>query len=289
MSERKPEIDCFDESLMLRFGHVFGTMAVRVWKSPAPLATVFCIHNFDGNGGDFDFLARFLWQKRYSVVCPDIVGRGASTYFHDPAMYDMKVYCTCLGALSKFAGARNYFIGNAWGGAVVLYFLATTCIKVEKLLLNDVALSSNAASEAAIKLIAAESERAFDTREAAQAYFTRSWHHSEEFPKELWQYYADNRIRFSDGKFRLAYDPAITRQALQALENSYDLCPLLDKIKTEVLLLYGAGSKNYERDTLADLMRRRSNISCVSDLKGRYRPSLMTYEQALMIAGFLSE
>src|SRR5581483_10129023 len=138
--ERKPEMECFTESLLLRFGDKFGTMAVRVWKPEGSRTSVFCIHGFTGNGGDFEYLAGFLAQKGYTVVCPDLIGRGVSTYFGDPATYTIESYVTCLGALSRYAGESNCFIGTSWGGALVMYFLGMTRLKVEKVVLNDVGL-----------------------------------------------------------------------------------------------------------------------------------------------------
>ena len=280
-------MECFTENLMLRFGDKFGTMAVRVWK-PAPAhATVFCVHGFEGNGGDFDFLANFLMQKGYCVVCPDIVGRGASTYFGDRAMYTIANYFTCLGALSKYAGERNHFVGTSWGGAIILYFLCMTRIKAEKVVLNDVGLRNNPSVDEAIRFIAEDAHRTFDTLEAAHAYVRQTRVYLGEFSEELWPRYLQNKIRFSEGRFRLAYDPACTGQVPELVDAKYDLFPLLEKLEAQILLLYGVNSKCYEPDELAALMTRRPNISCIPDLKSGHPPSLMTYEHALIVGGFL--
>ena len=92
-------MESYSEKLLLQLGDKHGTMFVRVWKPDVSAGTVFCIHGFEGNGSDFAYLANFLFQKGYTVVSPDIVGRGKSTYFGDPAAYSYGTYFTCIGAL----------------------------------------------------------------------------------------------------------------------------------------------------------------------------------------------
>ncbi len=281
-------MESFSENLMLRFGDKFGTMVVRVWQPEAPRATVFCIHGFEGNGGDFEYLAQFLVQKGFRVVCPDLIGRGRSTYFGDHAMYRIDNYFTCLGALSKYAGEHNSFLGTSWGGAILLCFLYIARIKADKLVLNDVGMSNNQSVAEAIKFMAEDSRREFDAIEEAHEYVRSTRRYLGEFDECLWPRYLENKIRFCEGKYRLAYDAATTGYTAAALERKYDLFPLLEKVDTQILLLYGSDSKCYRSEVVADLARRCPRISCVSDLKSGHPPSLMTYEQALIVGGFLS-
>jgi pimeloyl-ACP methyl ester carboxylesterase len=281
-------MESYSEKLLLRFGDKFGTMVVRVWKPERPSATVFCIHGFIANGTDFDYLATHLVRKSFTVVCPDMVGRGESTYFGDPAMYSPATYFTCLGALSKYAGASNHFIGTSWGGSLVMRFLCVHRIKADKLILNDVGMRNNPSVDQAIGVIMMDANREFDTCEEAKAYIRRTRTFLGEFPEELWSKFLEKRIRLSDGKYRLTYDPATAAEVSGLIGKQFDIFPLLEKLPSEILLLYGADSKCYEPDTVSDLMRRFPNISCVPNLRSGHPPSLMTYEQALMVGGFLS-
>jgi len=280
-------MECVIDKLMLRFGDTFGTMVVRIWKPATAKATVFCVHGFEGNGSEFEYLARFLAKSGLTVVCPDIVGRGASTYFGDPAMYAIATYFTCLGALSKYASERNHFIGTSWGGAISLLFLYRTRIKAEKLVLNDVGLRKNSGVYETIDRLADDVKRSFETLEAAEAYVRQSRGYLGEFSEDLWPNYLKNKIRFCDGKYRLTYDPAAVALSLELHDAKYDLFPLLEKLEAQVLLLYGVDSRCYEPEAVAGLMRRHPNISCIPDLKSGHPPSLMTYEQALTVSGFL--
>src|SRR5688572_25301520 len=104
----------FHEKLLIPFGDKLGTMVVRMWQPDESRATVFCIHAFEGNGSDFDYLAQQLVRNGFTVIAPDLIGRGKSTYFRDAAMYTIENYLRCLQALSKYAGEVNYFFGTSW-------------------------------------------------------------------------------------------------------------------------------------------------------------------------------
>src|SRR5262249_26774145 len=113
----------FHEKLLIPFGDKLAKLVVRVWQPDESRAAVFCIHAFESNGSDFDYLAQLLVRNGFTVVAPDIIGRGKSTYLRDPAMYTVDTYLRCIQALSKFALKTNYFIGTSWGGAILMFFL----------------------------------------------------------------------------------------------------------------------------------------------------------------------
>ena len=75
---------------------------------------------------------------------------------------------------------------------------------------------------------------------------------------------------------------------VEANPGQYDLFQVLEKIDTKVLLLFGDGSKLYDEAAIADLLGKRPEFPCIAGLRAGPRPSLMTYEQALLISGYLS-
>jgi pimeloyl-ACP methyl ester carboxylesterase len=277
----KPQL----EELLLQFGEIYGTMVVRVWKPAATRGTVFCIHGFEGNGSDFDYLADHLARQNFTVVCPDMIGRGKSTFFGDAKNYSYDAYLVCIGALSKFAGEKNYFIGTSWGGAIAMFFLYRTRVKIEKLIMNDVGLRGSPVIDELLEGIRKDAAAEFDDLEEAYAYIRSTRDYLGDFPEELWPNYLANKIRFADGKYRLAYDP---KTIPEAKERRYDLFPLLEKIETDVLLLFGEKSEVYDAAAVADLLEKRTNFSCISGIRAGHPPSLMTYEQALLISGYLA-
>jgi pimeloyl-ACP methyl ester carboxylesterase len=274
------------EELLLQFGTTYGSMVVRIWQPERSRGTVFCIHGFEGNGSDFDFLAAHLSKQNYTVVCPDMIGRGRSTYFGDTSKYTFEAYLICIGALSRFAGDKNYFLGTSWGGAILLFFLYASRIKVEKLILNDVGLRGSPVIDSILDLLRQDAALEFDSAEAAGAHVRSTRDYLGEFDEALWPNYLANKIRFAAGKYRMAYDPAVIGEPK---ERQYGLYPLLEKIATQVVLLFGEKSDVYDPLALANLLKVRPEFTCISGIKAGHPPSLMTDEQASLIAECLSD
>ena len=276
----------YQEKLLIPFGDKLGTMLVRVWQPDESRATVFCVHAFESSGTDFDYLAQLLVRNGFTVVAPDLIGRGGSTYFHDPAMYTIETYLRCLQALSQFAGKTNHFIGTSWGGAILMYFLYLARLKPDKLILNDVGLKTTDTLDDVLDFLRSDATAEFDTLEEARAYVRRTRTYLGAMPEERWDAYLDNKIMANNGKYRLAYDWAITNNFMSA--RPYDLFPLLEKIDAPTLLLFGVESHCYDQARVAELIARHPRISCVPNLQSSHHPSLMTYEQALVVLGYLN-
>jgi pimeloyl-ACP methyl ester carboxylesterase len=281
-------MNVFQDKLLIPFGDKAATMMTRVWQPDESRATVFCIHGFEGNGGDFDYLGQILVRSGFTVVAPDIIGRGKSTYFRDPSMYTVRTSLRCLEALGRYAGKTNYFLGTSWGGALLMFFLKLARLQADKLILNDVGMESSAAVESLKMRLLDDSTKAFDTIEEAHAYVRESRSYLGKIPEELWGPYLANKVILHEGKYRLAYDPATTVKFSDPMAWQYDLFPLLEGLAAPTLLLYGTQSKCYDEARVAGLMQRHPRISCVPNLDGGHPPSLMTYDQALIVLGFLN-
>ncbi len=275
------------ENVPVQLGGRLANMAVRLYRPAQSRGSVFCIHGFEGNSYYFDYLAKWLGRDGFTVIAPDIVGRGDSTYLGDPSMYTIETHVRCIQALSRYASKVNCFIGTSWGGAILMYFLYFARVQPQKLILNDVCLQYNDAVDDAKDFILNDSLMEFATEEEARAYVRRTRGYLGKFAEELWGPYLDNKIKCQGGKYCLAYDPATTAHLRAPANPEYDLFPLLEKMTSRTLLLYGAESGFYDERRIADIMSRRPNISCVPKLDAGHPPSLMTDDQARLVLGFL--
>lgn len=278
----------YTEELMVQFGLTFGTMVVRIWQPEQSRGTVFCIHGFTGNGSDFEYLADILARNQFTVICPDLVGRGKSSYFGDPKMYGPETYFRCIHALAKYAGQESYFIGTSWGGALMLLYLHRMHIRPTKLIFNDVCLKATAALDKTRHDVLKDSEAEFDTREEAGAYIRTSRGFLGRIPEALWRRYVDNKIIVKNGKHRLAYDPATTGNFTAMMGRDFDFFPLLPKLHAPTMLLYGAASPFYDERSIQDCAAQLPQLSVVADLNAGHPPSLMTFDQAMLVLGFLT-
>ncbi len=274
-----------EDDLLVRFGDAFATLHVRLWRAKEPRGTVFCVHGFDGNGSDFDFLAARLQERDFTVVCPDMIGRGKSTFFHDAARYDFRIYGICMAALSKYAGARNHFIGTSWGGAILIAMLGGTPIKADRLVLNDVSLRGGTAVDEVARLIRLESKMTFAHIDEAYAHLRNSRSFLSQLADETRSKVLRNRVRKDGERYRLAYDPFAVPAFRQ---ERFDRVPLLRCIKADILLMYGAESGFLDQDAIAAAQAGMTHVSFLRVDGAGHPPSLMTPDQADMVCAFLA-
>jgi pimeloyl-ACP methyl ester carboxylesterase len=274
-----------EDDLLVRFGDAFATLHVRLWRAKEPRGTVFCVHGFDGNGSDFDFLAARLQERDFTVVCPDMIGRGKSTFFHDAARYDFRIYGICMAALSKYAGARNHFIGTSWGGAILIAMLGGTPIKADRLVLNDVSLRGGTAVDEVARLIRLESKMTFAHIDEAYARLRNSRSFLSQLADETRSKVLRNRVRKDGERYRLAYDPFAVPAFRQ---ERFDRVPLLRCIKADILLMYGAESGFLDQDAIAAAQAGMTHVSFLRVDGAGHPPSLMTPDQADMVCAFLA-
>jgi pimeloyl-ACP methyl ester carboxylesterase len=268
----------------VQFGKTFGTVVLNLWEPAQSRGTVFCIHGFEGNGRDFDFLASHLVQRDFTVVCPDMIGRGRSTFFGKATSYDNDAYSNCLRALTKFGAKKNYIVGTSWGGQAAIRFLVASRASVDKLILNDVSLRGGPAADRLMNSIRLEASLQFDRAEDARTYVRRSRAFLGNISEDLWPGYLANRIRHAGGKYRMAYDPMIIPAARQ---ERYDLVSVLSGLDTETALLFGEHSQFYDAAAVAPLLKNPARFSCVSVPGASHPVSLMMPDQAELVARLL--
>lgn len=118
-------------------------MAYWEWGSPDNPRVLLCVHGLSRTGRDFDVLAQAL-AAHYRVICPDIVGRGASSHLHNPQGYIIPQYVAdifCL--LARLQPASLDWIGTSMGGLIGLSVTAALAsaqwpIALGKMVLNDI-------------------------------------------------------------------------------------------------------------------------------------------------------
>src|SRR6185437_13917360 len=96
----------------------FHRLAYWEWLGPVGARTVLCVHGLTRNGRDFDVLAEAL-QRRYRVICPDIVGRGESDWLDHAEDYGYPLYLADMAALIARLDVEDVdWIGTSMGGLI---------------------------------------------------------------------------------------------------------------------------------------------------------------------------
>ena len=282
------QMSVLTEKFLIQHGDQFVPMVVRVWiPSGTPRGSVFCFHEFEGNGRDFDQLAALLCTNGYQVICPDILGRGKSGYIGDPDSYTPDLFMQCLSALNKFGSKENYFIGVSWGATTLLISWTLASWKIAKLILVDPPLIGSPQVDEMRDRILCNANAKFETRSAAEMYIRQSQQNSPGVNLPALDELVKHRVLQEGDHYRLAFDPTTTDNLDKLREQPYDLLPVISQIDAPVLLFHSAETALIDQPSLdryvgSRLDRWSSSLNCGST-SWSVHP-----DQAFLVLGFLS-
>lgn len=268
--------------------HGMHKMAYVEWGASDNPNVVFCVHGLTRNCRDFDFLAEALLD-RYRVICPDVAGRGRSHWLTHAQDYDFPLYTADMRALMAHVGAGSVdWVGTSMGGLIGMHIASETPAAVKRLILNDVGPHIPAQSLQRIGKFIGYMPL-FDNVIAAEEFIRFASAPFGELTDAQWRHLTIHSIRQRpDGKYEMAYDPAIAdpfRQALMYLDLDY--WHLYDKIQCPTLVLHGAESDLLTADVVQQMTQRGPRAKAV-DIPGTgHAPVLMDETQIGIVRSFL--
>jgi len=113
-------------------------MEYREWGDPGNPKVLVCVHGLTRVGNDFDRLARAL-AAHYRVVCPDVVGRGASDRLRDPRYYAVPQYVADMVTLLARLDADTVdWVGTSMGGLIGITLAGQSGAAIRRMVINDV-------------------------------------------------------------------------------------------------------------------------------------------------------
>jgi pimeloyl-ACP methyl ester carboxylesterase len=256
------------------------------------------VHGLSRQGRDFDVLASALVERasgRLRVVCPDVVGRGASAWLADPLGYQIPQYAMDMLALLRTLQPRTLdWVGTSMGGLIGMAVCAhagSAGLSVRRLVLNDV---GPAIQWEAIERIGAYLGRTvlYDSLEqAAAALWSISTGFGAHTPAqwlELSRHMVKPRMDGLPGVM-LHYDPAIavpfrsvTREA--AAQGEALLWATYDSITAQTLLLRGAQSDLLSPATALAMTQRGPHARLVEFAGVGHAPTLIAPDQVDAVA-----
>jgi pimeloyl-ACP methyl ester carboxylesterase len=288
-------------------------MAYWQWGQPDAEHVVLCVHGLTRQGRDFDVLARALCEQAapladrpggIRVICPDVVGRGASDWLKDPMGYQIPAYAADMVVLLAQLHARSPvvtldWVGTSMGGLIGLLVCGQPDlplpVPVRRLVLNDV---GPALQWQAIVRIGAYLGQAghFSTVQAAA---DAMWIISKSFgPHTPEQWLALSRPMLkpvsaaTDSPLRLHYDPAIAvpfqlTTEISTQQDEVALWGLYDTIRTQTLLTRGALSDLLSPETAHAMTKRGPHARLVEFEGVGHAPTLIAKDQVEVVTRFL--
>lgn len=269
----------------------FHRMAYAEWGDAANPDVLLCVHGLTRVGRDFDVLARAL-ADRYRVVCPDIVGRGASDWLRDPMHYHVGQYAADLTVLiARLNVDTVHWVGTSMGGLIGLAIAGQPGSPVTKFVINDVGPTLSAAAIARIGEYLGKPVR-FDSLEAATDYVAFVAAPFGLKTRAEWRAITETSIRRDGDGWVLHYDPRIAAPfrlvtpelAAQAEAANW---ALWDNIRCPTLLTRGAQSDLLSRETAQQMTQRGPRAKLVEFAGVGHAPMFMHDDQIAVVRDFL--
>jgi pimeloyl-ACP methyl ester carboxylesterase len=265
----------------------FHRVAYAEWGKASAQPPVICVHGLTRNGRDFDYLARVLEGDGRQVFCPDIVGRGKSDWFANPADYNYAQYLTDMTALIARTGAESVdWVGTSMGGLIGMLLAAEANAPIRRLVIND---AGPFVPLVALKRIGAYVGQSpvFDDLEAVEKHMREIYAPFGDLSDENWRHLARFGARtVPNNKLSLAWDPAIA-QPILVVDRDVDLWSAYDRIRCPVLLLHGLHSDILPTPIAREMTQRGPRAELVEFPKIGHAPALMDPKQIAIIAEFL--
>jgi pimeloyl-ACP methyl ester carboxylesterase len=271
----------------------FHRMAYAEWGDAGNPDVLMCVHGLTRMRRDFDRLARAM-ADRYRVVCPDVVGRGASDWLREPAYYAVPQYVSDMVALlARLDVEQVDWVGTSMGGLIGIALAGQAGSPVRQLVINDVGPRLGPAAIARIgsyvgqPVSFASLDEAVDYQSVTAAPFGLK-------TREEWRELVAPTLREVDGRLVFRYDPAIaapfrttTPEAAAAGEAA--TWALYDRISARTLLVRGAQSDLLSRETAAEMAARgpRPRVAEIPDVG--HAPTFMPASQIEPVREFLLE
>lgn len=266
-------------------------MAYKEWGDPANPNVLVCVHGVTRVSDDFDALAAAM-SDRYRVICPDVVGRGRSSWLKDPRFYAVPQYVSDMVTLvARLDVPQVDWFGTSMGALIGMGLAALPETPVRRMLMNDVgpALDFRALSRIGEYI---GNDLRFGSFEEGRDYVRSISAPFGPHTNAEWDKLARDVLRQDgDGRWRRHYDPALalpfrTLTVDAAQQGEAALWAAYDAIRCPVLLVRGSESDLLTRET-AQLMAERGPRARLVELPGvGHAPTFMHGDQIALARGF---
>jgi pimeloyl-ACP methyl ester carboxylesterase len=280
-------------------------MGVWCWGEEGPGSghVVVCVHGLTRQGRDFDVLAQQLLARQpgLTILCPDVVGRGASDWLSNPQGYQIPNY---VGDMLHWLGERHArqpirrldWVGTSMGGIMGMILAAQSAqvrpFPLTRLVLNDVGPSLPWAFVERLRAYVGQ-PMVFPTVELAARALREVAVGFGPHTDEAWLALSTPMFKpLAQGGVGLHYDPGIAEPIRQLTPEAYAqsetvLWALYDQITCPTLLLRGAQSDVLTAETAHAMTQRGPRARLLESPEAGHAPTLVNANQFLPVLDWL--
>ena len=267
-------------------------MAYKEWGAVDNPQVLLCVHGLTRVGDDFDTIAAEL-SSDYRVICPDVVGRGRSSWLSHSYNYQVPQYVADMVTLIAALKAPHLaFLGTSMGGLIGMVLAGLHNNPIEKLIINDVGPHLNAEALNRISKYVSQSMR-FATFEEAAQYIRSICQSFGAHSEPEWHKFCNDVLRQDiNGMWIRHYDlklgePMQNITAEQSEAGGRLLWASYDAITCPTLLLRGEYSDLLLKETALEMTRRGPKAQLVELAGVGHAPTLVHADQIAPIKNFL--
>ncbi|HZZ09234.1 MAG TPA: alpha/beta hydrolase [Paraburkholderia sp.] len=258
-------------------------VAYTEWGDPANPRVLLCVHGLTRSGRDFDRLAA-QFAGTYRVVCPDVAGRGLSSWLGNPNLYSVPQYVAdMVTVIARLNVETVDWFGTSMGGLIGLGLAGLPDTPIRKMLLNDVGPHLEPAAVQRIGDYLGKPVR-FETLQQGIDYAALLAQTFGPLTPQEWREINTPLLREQEGGWQFRYDPRIalpfaatTEEAAKAGEAA--LWHALAAFQGPVLVVRGEQSDLLSRDTTAKMVETGRAVSSVEVAGVGHAPAFLSADQ----------
>jgi pimeloyl-ACP methyl ester carboxylesterase len=255
-----------------------------------------CLPGLARTAADFHDVALALASHRHRprrIVALDYRGRGRSAFDTDWRNYSLHTELADVQAVLAAAGIPEaVFLGTSRGGILTMMMAMSRGGAVKAAILNDIGGRIEGAGLARIRGYVGRLPIPASWNEAVDLLKRVSGKQFTGLSDADWRVYADRTFVEESGRFRLAYDPALSK-TLESLDLEKPvpvLWPYFDCLKhVPVLSIRGENSDLLSEETQAEMAARHPQCQTMSAAGQGHAPMLTDKASIGRIAAFCAE
>ncbi|WP_345811054.1 alpha/beta hydrolase [Paraburkholderia sp. PREW-6R] len=265
-------------------------VAYTEWGDPANPRVLLCVHGLTRSGRDFDRLAA-QFAGTYRVVCPDVVGRGLSSWLANPNLYTVPQYVSDMVTLIARLNVETVdWFGTSMGGLIGLGLAGLPETPIRKLLLNDVGPHLEPGAVQRIGDYLGKPVRFESLRQGIDyaAFLARTF---GPLTGEEWREINTPLLREEGGEWVFRYDPRIAQPFGAVSEEAAKLGEAalwhsLASFQGPVLVVRGEQSDLLSRETVAKMVETGHAVSSVEIAGVGHAPAFLSPDQIRIATQF---